>query len=52
MHNRDNRDYNNLMEDVVSDLKESVDIALKAGVLKENIILDPGIGFAKDYEKT
>jgi len=51
MHNRDNRNYNNFMEDVVSDLKESVDIALKAGVLKENIILDPGIGFAKDYEK-
>lgn len=51
MHNRDNRDYNNLMEDVLSDLEESVNIALKAGVKPENIILDPGIGFAKDYEQ-
>lgn len=51
MQNRDNRDYTNFMEDVLSDLQQSVDIALKAGVLKENIILDPGIGFAKDYEQ-
>ncbi|MBV7273545.1 dihydropteroate synthase [Clostridium sp. PL3] len=51
MHNRDNRDYNNLMEDVLKDLQESIDIALKAGVKPENIILDPGIGFAKNYEQ-
>ncbi|NMM64733.1 dihydropteroate synthase [Clostridium sp. P21] len=51
MHNRENKDYKNLMEDVLSDLKESIDIALKAGVKPENIILDPGIGFAKTYEQ-
>lgn len=51
MHNRDNRDYYNFLDDVVSDLQDSADIALKAGVLKENIILDPGIGFAKDYKQ-
>lgn len=51
MHNRDNRDYNNLMEDLLRDLEESINIALKAGVKPENIILDPGIGFAKDYEQ-
>ncbi|MCI9069975.1 dihydropteroate synthase [Clostridium sp.] len=51
MHNRENKPYENLMEDVVSDLQESIDIALKAGVKKENIILDPGIGFAKTYEE-
>ncbi|MCI1946007.1 dihydropteroate synthase [Clostridium luticellarii] len=51
MHNRDNRDYKNLMEDLLNDLRESVDIALKAGVNSENIMLDPGIGFAKDYEQ-
>lgn len=51
MHNRDNRDYYNFLDDVVSDLQGSADIALKAGVLKENIILDPGIGFAKDYKQ-
>jgi dihydropteroate synthase len=51
MHNREGKDYKSLMEDVLSDLKESIDIALKAGVKPENIILDPGIGFAKTYEQ-
>ncbi len=51
MHNRENKPYENLMEDVVSDLQESIDIAVRAGVKKENIILDPGIGFAKTYEE-
>lgn len=51
MHNRDNTDYKNLMEDVLNDLKESLDIALKAGVKPENIMVDPGIGFAKTYEQ-
>ncbi|MGH4139798.1 dihydropteroate synthase [Clostridium sp.] len=50
MHNRDNRKYNNLIQDMLVDLEESIQIALKAGVKSENIILDPGIGFAKSYE--
>lgn len=50
MHNRDNRKYNNLIEDILKDLGESITIALKAGVRSENIIIDPGIGFAKSYE--
>ena len=51
MHNRFQARYENLMRDVVLDLVESVDIALEAGVKRENIILDPGIGFAKTYEE-
>lgn len=51
MHNRDNNVYEKLIEDMIKDLKESIDIALKAGVRKENIILDPGIGFGKDYKQ-
>lgn len=51
MHNREAKPYENLMEDVINDLQESIDIALEAGVKKENIILDPGIGFAKTYEE-
>ena len=51
MHNREDKTYENLMEDVINDLQESIDIALEAGVKKENIILDPGIGFAKTYEE-
>ncbi|OFI05859.1 dihydropteroate synthase [Clostridium acetireducens DSM 10703] len=50
MHNRENKDYKNLIEDMVEDLKESIDIALNAGVKKENIILDPGVGFAKTLD--
>lgn len=51
MHNRDNTNYDNLMEDVLNDLKGSIDIALKAGVKPEDIIVDPGIGFGKTYEQ-
>ncbi|MEC1697609.1 dihydropteroate synthase [Schinkia azotoformans] len=50
MHNRDNMDYQNLMEDMISDLRESIAIVKDAGVPDEKIILDPGIGFAKNYE--
>ncbi|MEK3985768.1 dihydropteroate synthase [Paenibacillus sp. VTT E-133280] len=48
MHNRQDRDYTNLSADMSADLKESIDLALAAGVKPANIILDPGIGFAKD----
>jgi dihydropteroate synthase len=51
MHNRENKEYKNYLEDVLADLKESIDIAIRAGVKPENIILDPGIGFAKTYEQ-
>lgn len=51
MHNRSNEPYNDLMKDVVSDLEESIKIATDAGIEKENIILDPGVGFAKTYEE-
>jgi len=51
MHNRDNTNYNNLIMDIQNDLLDSIDIALKAGVSKEKIILDPGIGFGKTVEQ-
>ena len=51
MHNRENKPYTNLMSDIIVDLAESIDIAIKAGVSRDNIILDPGIGFAKTYEE-
>ena len=49
MHNRQNIDYQQLLPDMISDLRESIEIALSNGVADDNIILDPGIGFAKDY---
>ena len=50
MHNRREAEYSSFVEDVVCDLEESVRIALEAGVLKENIMIDPGVGFGKTYE--
>lgn len=50
MHNREKEGYNDLIRDMISDLMESVEIAKKAGVRDEQIILDPGIGFAKTFE--
>lgn len=49
MHNRDItlRPYQNLMQDIISDLKESINIGLAVGVKPENMIVDPGIGFGK-----
>ncbi|QKY71758.1 dihydropteroate synthase [Lentibacillus sp. CBA3610] len=47
MHNRPNTDYTSLIPDMKQDLQESIDIALKAGVSPANIVLDPGVGFAK-----
>lgn len=51
MHNRETKPYNDLIKEVLEDLIESINIALDAGVKRENIILDPGIGFAKNYEE-
>ncbi|MGL5415690.1 MAG: dihydropteroate synthase [Clostridium sp.] len=51
MHNREAIPYQNLMKDIKSDLIESINIALDAGVPREKIILDPGIGFAKTLEE-
>ena len=50
MHNKDEAVYNDFLKDSVNELLECVDIAKKAGVKEENIILDPGVGFGKSYE--
>jgi dihydropteroate synthase len=39
--------YDDLVKDVKRELNESIDRALTSGVRRENIILDPGIGFGK-----
>ncbi|MEE0199412.1 MAG: dihydropteroate synthase [Muricomes sp.] len=50
MHNREKAEYVNFLPEVLMDLQESVDIARKAGIAKDKIILDPGVGFGKTYE--
>ena len=51
MHNRRVMDYTDYLNDVDKDLDESVQMALNAGVKKEKIMVDPGIGFAKNLEQ-
>ncbi|GFZ89801.1 dihydropteroate synthase [Compostibacillus humi] len=51
MHNREQAVYTSLIEDMKKDLQESIAIAKNAGVPDEHIILDPGLGFAKNHEQ-
>ncbi|WNF38903.1 dihydropteroate synthase [Bacillaceae bacterium IKA-2] len=50
-HNRHKSAYQDLVPDVLADLKESIMTCEEAGVEREKIILDPGIGFGKTYEE-
>ena len=50
MHNRNNMDYADFMSDLLNDLRESVNLAKRAGIADDKIIVDPGVGFAKTYE--
>ena len=42
--------YDDVVMDVVNELTARVRDALKAGIARENIIVDPGLGFAKEAE--
>ncbi|MFN2127625.1 MAG: dihydropteroate synthase [Anaerolineales bacterium] len=44
-------EYQNLIEDIKRELQESISIASNAGIPKELIIIDPGIGFGKTVEQ-
>ena len=50
MHNRKAQDYKDFFPDMLDDLGQTLVIAEKAGILRDNILLDPGVGFAKSYE--
>lgn len=53
MHNRSQlqeHPYQDFMEDMLSDLRETLELAEKAGIAQDKVILDPGIGFAKTVE--
>lgn len=43
--------YKDLLGDIINELRESVEMALAAGVPPEKIIVDPGIGFGKTVEQ-
>ena len=43
--------YNEIGADVAAELSERIDAALAAGVAREQIVIDPGLGFAKDMKQ-
>ena len=42
--------YNDVVNDVISELQERLTAALDAGIKLDNLIIDPGLGFAKDAD--
>ncbi len=51
MHNRENKEYKELMGDIIKFLRKSVEIGEKAGIGRESMVIDPGIGFGKTLEQ-
>ncbi|HIS96710.1 MAG TPA: dihydropteroate synthase [Candidatus Scatomorpha pullistercoris] len=49
MHNRREAAYADFMPELLADLRGTLDIADAAGIRREDIILDPGVGFGKTY---
>ena len=47
---QENPQYQDLMADVKAFLCERVDVAVKAGIVRDRIILDPGFGFGKTQQ--
>ena len=50
MHNREQANYTSFLDEFCQDMQASLDIAKAAGIADEQIILDPGVGFGKNYE--
>ena len=50
MHNRSEAVYDDFQKDFMTDLQQCIDIAKKADIADDRIILDPGVGFGKTYK--
>lgn len=51
MHNKTNKSYDDLMGEIVRFLSKSVEIAENAGISRNSIAVDPGMGFGKTFEQ-
>ncbi|HIS32777.1 MAG TPA: dihydropteroate synthase [Candidatus Limivivens intestinipullorum] len=51
MHNRNEENYTSFWRDMTADLKETLEIAARAGIPDDRIILDPGVGFGKTHQQ-
>ncbi len=53
MHNRESADDSiDIVADVIAFFSRSLEIAARAGIARDNIVLDPGIGFGKTPEQS
>lgn len=50
MHNRKEAVYQDFLKELKEDLRKTLQLAADAGIPKEQILLDPGVGFGKSYE--
>jgi dihydropteroate synthase len=44
-------DYQDVVADVTAEISQQVDVAVAAGIARERIVVDPGIGFAKTVDQ-
>lgn len=42
--------YGDVVKEVISEMQVQIDLALRAGIARNNLIIDPGLGFAKGAE--
>jgi dihydropteroate synthase len=47
MHNQAGTEYTDLLGDVLAQLRFSLQLAERAGIPRDQVVLDPGIGFGK-----
>lgn len=51
MHNNEHGKYDDVVEGMIAELKESVELCKKYNIKDENIWLDPGVGFVKSRDE-
>ena len=51
-HFRKNKNHKNIIPEIIDDLSSKIDSILEKGFKRENIILDPGIGFGKKFDQS
>ena len=51
MHNTETPDYKDVVDDTVRELELMAKRAIKEGIQEEKIIIDPGIGFGKNWQE-
>jgi dihydropteroate synthase len=42
--------YKDVVQEVIAELEIQIDKALRSGIARNNLIIDPGLGFAKESE--